>query len=240
MTPNGYDVVIVGGGIIGLSTAMQLKSDRRPGWRVAVLEKDPELARHQTAHNSGVIHSGVYYYPDSYKARLCATGAQALLNFCDENGIDYERCGKVIVATTQPEVGLLHDIYRWGVANEMQGLEMIGPERLAELEPHVTGLQALRVPGTSIVDFREVASAYATKFQQAGGDVHTGASVTRITCTPEGLVLETTKGPIHAKRLINCAGLYADRVARMMGENLDIRIVPFRAENYTLRPQSSH
>ena len=240
MDVNRYDVAIVGGGIIGLSTAMQLKADRRPGWRVAVVEKEPELAGHQTAHNSGVIHSGIYYYPDSYKARLCSTGAHALLNFCDENGIEYEQCGKVIVATTQPEVGLLHNIYEWGVANEMQGLEMIGPERLSELEPHVTGLRALRVSGTSIVDFRKVASAYATKFKQAGGDVHTGASVTRIASTPEGLVLETTKGPIHAKHLINCAGLYADRVARMMGDKIGVQIVPFRAQNYTLRPQSSH
>ena len=146
----------------------------------------------------------------------------------------------MIVAATQAEAGRLHNLYEWGVANEVQGLEVIGPERLSELEPHVTGLRALWVPGTSIVDYCKVASAYARKFQQAGGEVYTSALVTRIVRTPEDLVLETSKGAIHTKHLINCAGLYADRVAQMMGEKIDAQIVPFRAENYTLRPESRH
>ena len=240
MSSNSYDVVIVGGGIIGLSTAMQLKSDRHPQWRVAVVEKDPELASHQTAHNSGVIHSGIYYYPDSHKARLCAVGAQALLKFCDENEIEYRRCGKVIVAASHAEMGLLRNLYNWGVAHSVHGLELIGPERLSELEQHVAGLEALWVPGTSVVDYRKVAAAYATKFQQAGGDVYTGALVTRIFRTSEELVLETSKGEVRAKHLINCAGLYADRVARMVGDRIGVQIVPFRAEHYTLRPESRH
>lgn len=240
MNPNSYDVVIVGGGIIGLSTAMHLKSDKHPNWRVAVVEKEAELAGHQTTHNSGVIHSGIYYRPGSLKARLCVAGSRDLFNFCDENDIEYERCGKVIVATTHAELGHLHNLYEWGVANKVEGLEIIGPERLSELEPHIAGVQALWVPGTAIIDYRKVASAYAGKFQQAGGDVYTSALVTGIIRTANDLVLETPKGAIHAKHLINCAGLHADRIARMMGENLDVQIVPFRAEYYTLRPGSNH
>ena len=240
MNADSYDAVIVGGGIIGLSTAMQLKADRHPNWRVAVVEKDAELASHQTAHNSGVIHSGIYYYPDSDKTRFCVTGAQALINFCDENAIEYVRCGQVIVAATLAEAERLHNLYEWGVADGVEGLEMIGPERLSELEPHVAGIRAIWVPNTSIVDYRKVAFAYARKFQQAGGEVYTSALLTGIVRAPGELVLETSQGAIHAKHLINCAGLFADRVAQMMGEKIDLRIVPFRAENYTLRSESRH
>ena len=240
MDSNKYNAVIVGGGIIGLSTAMQLKMDKYPNWRVAVVEKDAELANHQTGHNSGVIHSGIYYRPDSHKARFCVGGKQALIEFCDENEIEYERCGKVIVATNEAEVGRLHNLYERGTANGVEGLEMIGPERLKEIEPHVAGIRALWAPTTGIIDYRKVASAYAGKFEQAGGDIFTSSPVQRVVQTQDGLALETPKGIIETNHVINCAGLYADRVARMMGEDVDVRIVPFRGEYYTLKPESHH
>ncbi len=240
MDSNKYNAVIVGGGIIGLSTAMQLKMDKYPNWRVAVVEKDAELANHQTGHNSGVIHSGIYYRPDSHKARFCVGGKQALIEFCDENEIEYERCGKVIVATNEAEVGRLHNLYERGTANGVEGLEMIGPERLKEIEPHVAGIRALWAPTTGIIDYRKVASAYAGKFEQAGGDIFTSSPVQRVVQTQDGLALETPKGIIETNHVINCAGLHADRVARMMGEDVDVRIVPFRGEYYTLKPESHH
>ena len=240
MDSNKYDAVIIGGGIIGLSTAMQLKKDKYPNWRVAVVEKDAELANHQTGHNSGVIHSGIYYRPDSHKARFCVGGKQALIEFCDENEIEYERCGKVIVANNEAEVGRLHNLYERGTANGVEGLEMIGPERLKEIEPHVAGIRALWAPTTGIIDYRKVASAYAGKFEQAGGDIFTSSPVQRVVQTQDGLALETPKGIIETNHVINCAGLHADRVARMMGEDVDVRIVPFRGEYYTLKPESHH
>ena len=236
MDSKDYDVAIVGGGIVGLSTAMQLKSGY-PGWRVAVVEKEAAIARHQTGHNSGVIHSGIYYRPDSQKAKFCVAGVQALLRFCDENEIEYEQCGKVTVATADEELGRLNDLHQRGTANGVQGLEMIGPERLREIEPHTAGVQALWSPATGIVDYLKVAAAYAARFQEAEGDVYTGAPVTRITRHAEEVVLETPAGDLKAKHVINCAGLHADRIAKMMGERLDVRIIPFRGEYFTLEPE---
>ena len=235
-----YDVVVIGGGIIGLSTAMKLKKERFPDWKIAVVEKDHELASHQTGHNSGVIHSGIYYRPDSHKARFCVEGVHKLLRFCDENEIEYEQCGKVIVATHESELGRLADLHQRGIANGVQGLELIGPERLREIEPHVAGIQALWVPSTGIVDYRKVSAAYAVRFQEDGGNIFTDTEVHGIKRSVDGLNLETNQGDIKAKRLINCAGLYADRVAEMMGEDIDVRIIPFRGEYFTLRPESHH
>ena len=240
MDSKDYDVVIVGGGIVGLSTAMQLKGDRFPNWRVAVVEKESTLASHQTGHNSGVIHSGIYYRPDSQKAQFCVSGVQALLRFCEENEIEYQLCGKVIVATGEDELARLENLYQRGTANGVQGLEMMGPERLKEIEPHAAGIQALWVPNTGIIDYKKVSLAYAARFQQSGGDIFTSAPVRKITRYPGAAVLETAQGTVKAKHVINCAGLYADRVAEMMGEKVDIRIIPFRGEYFTLRPERHH
>ncbi len=240
MESRDYDVVIIGGGIVGLSTAMQLKQGGSPRWRVAVVEKENGLAFHQTGHNSGVLHSGIYYRPDSHKARFCVNGLQALLRFCDENEIEYQQCGKVIVALDEDELPRLQNLYERGVANGVKGLEIIGPERLRDIEPHAAGIRALWAPFTGIIDYRKVSEAYAGRFQQAGGDIFTNAPVQRITRHSDGLVLETPPGPLKAKHVINCAGLYADRVAEMMGEKIDVRIIPFRGEYFTLRPQSHH
>ena len=235
-----YDAAIVGGGIIGLSTAMHL-AQRFPRLRVAVLEKEAELATHQTGHNSGVIHSGIYYRPGSHKANFCVAGVRKLLRFCDENEIEYERCGKVIVATDPSELGRLDNLYQRGVANGVEGLEIIGPERLREIEPHAAGIRALWAPGTGIADYPKVAQVYAAKFAHAGGDIFTGAPVRRIIRNGGGgLALETPKGAVQAAHIINCAGLYADKVAAMLEERVDVRIVPFRGEYYTLRPESHH
>jgi L-2-hydroxyglutarate oxidase LhgO len=239
MESSQYDIAIIGGGILGLSTAMQLL-ERAPQWRVAVIEKEEQLATHQTGHNSGVMHSGIYYRPGSHKAQFCVAGLNNMVKFCDENEIEYQQCGKVIVALHESEFGRLDDLMQRGTANGVPDLEMVGPERLKEIEPHTAGVRALWAPHTGIVDFTKVAAAFANKFQQAGGDIFTGAAVKKITNTSGNVALETTKGTLQAKHLINCAGLYADKVASMSGEKLGVRIIPFRGEYYTLRPESHH
>ncbi len=234
-----YNVAIVGGGIIGLSTAMHL-TQRFPALRVAVLEKEAELAMHQTGHNSGVIHSGIYYRPGSHKANFCVVGVQKLIQFCDENEIEYERCGKVIVATDESELGRLDNLYERGVANGVEGLEIIGPERLREIEPHSAGIKALWSPGTGIADYPKVAQVYASRFAHSGGDIFTEAPVQSITRKGGVLALNTPRGTVQASHIINCAGLYADRVADMIEERVGVRIIPFRGEYYTLRAESRH
>ena len=239
MESSQYDIVIIGGGILGLSTAMQLL-ERSPQWRVAVVEKEEELATHQTGHNSGVMHSGIYYRPGSHKAQFCVAGLNNMVKFCEENEIEFQQCGKVIVALHESELGRLQDLYERGTANGVPDLEIVGPERLKEIEPHTAGVRALWAPHTGIVDFTKVAAAFANKFQQAGGDIFTGAAVKKITRSTGSVALETTKGTLQAKYLINCAGLYADKVASMTGENVGVRIIPFRGEYYTLRQESHH
>ena len=239
MESSQYDIAIIGGGILGLSTAMQLL-ERAPQWRVAVIEKEEQLATHQTGHNSGVMHSGIYYRPGSHKAQFCVAGLNNMVKFCDENEIEYQQCGKVIVALHESEFGRLDDLMQRGTANGVPDLEMVGPERLKEIEPHTAGVRALWAPHTGIVDFTKVAAAFANKFQQAGGDIFTGAAVKKITNTSGNVALEIAKGTLQAKHLINCAGLYADKVASMSGEKLGVRIIPVRGEYYTLRPESHH
>ncbi len=234
MVSNKYDVAIVGGGIIGLATALQLTRNY-PRCRVAVVEKEREVALHQTGHNSGVIHSGIYYRTGSQKAQFCVSGVRDLVQFCQENGIEYQRCGKVIVATDESELGRLEQLQERGTANGVEGLETIGPERLKEIEPHCRGIKALYAPGTGIVDYTAVAKAYAEKITVGGGEVLTGRAVTRIRRSAGTIALETSRGDLEADYLINCAGLHADRVARMMGVVPEVRIIPFRGEYYTLR-----
>jgi L-2-hydroxyglutarate oxidase LhgO len=238
MDARDYKVAIIGGGILGLATAMQLIRRRPSPGRIAVVEKEAQLAAHQTGHNSGVMHSGIYYRPGSQKAQFCVGGVKKLVQFCQENEIEYEQCGKTIVATDEAELGRLATLYERGVANGVQGLELISQERLKEIEPHASGIKALWAPSTGIIDYVKVASAYAARFQQEGGDIYTGATVQTITQTPAGLELETERGMLRAKHVINCAGLHADRVAEMMDEHTEVRIIPFRGEYYTLRPES--
>jgi len=233
-----YDLTIVGGGIIGLATALKI-GRAHPGLRLLLLEKEAELARHQTGNNSGVIHSGLYYRPGSLKARSCVAGRKELMAFCDENGIPYEICGKVVVATTREELPRLDELHRRGLANGLEGLEIIDPKRLKELEPHAIGIKGLYVPQTGIVDYKKVAAAYADKVRDAGGDIRLSQKVVGILDRPAEIVLQTTGGDYRTKRVINCCGLQSDLVAQMSRDRRrstapEHRIIPFRGEYYKL------
>jgi L-2-hydroxyglutarate oxidase LhgO len=210
---------------------------RRPGVSLVVLEKEPRIARHQSGHNSGVIHSGIYYAPGSLKARLCTEGQRLLYAYCDQRGIPYERCGKVIVATRERELLQLDELHRRGTENGVQ-LERVDRRRLAELEPHVAGLAALHAPMTGIVDFRRVAAALADDVRSLGGDLRTGHAVTGIVPTGDGSVVGTSEGVFRARSLVTCAGLHSDRVATMTGAPAAPKIVPFRGSYYLLRPSA--
>ncbi len=234
-----YDIGVIGGGIIGLATAMHL-SHEFPKYKVAVLEKESEIARHQTGHNSGVIHAGIYYTPGSQKANFCSTGGMMLRGFADRHGIPYEMCGKLIVATDESEVPQLQEVYRRGIANGAEGLEIIGRERITELEPHAAGVKAVLSPNTGIVDYAEVSRTYAAVMMENGCDLLTDTEVRAITRNNGVLHVETSNGSVAAKNLINCAGLHADTVAAMMGVDPGLRIIPFRGEYLTLRPERSH
>jgi len=231
---DGYDVAIIGGGILGLSSARELLR-AHPGLRVGVIEKGSEVAGQQTGHNSGVIHSGIYYRPGSLKAQFCVDGRSSMVEFCEEHGIAYERCGKLIIASQPEELPRLEALYERGTANGVPGLELVGPERAVEIEPHVTALRALWSPATAIVDFSAVTREYARQVGERGGTVELGTKVTGVRQTGDAVVLETDRGERQAKHLINCAGLHSDRIARLMGVATDLQIVPFRGEYYTLR-----
>ena len=230
-----YDIAIIGGGIVGLATALNI-TDRYPRARVVILEKESKVAGHQTGHNSGAIHSGIYYKPGSYKARQCVEGKTLMRQFCEKHAIKVVDCGKVIVATTVEELPRLQTLYERGQANGV-AVEMIGPERLREIEPHAAGIRAIWSPTTSIVDYIEVADAMARDLRQRGVEIELGAGVTQIARTSEGLDLWATRRAILTRRLINCAGLYSDVVARMAGAKPDVQIVPFRGEYYMVRPE---
>ena len=227
-----FDVAVIGGGIVGLATALALS--RTPGVRVAVLEKEAGVARHQTGHNSGVIHSGLYYRPGSLKAQNCVAGREALYRFCAEHGIAHERCGKVVVATTEEELPALAELERRGKANGLAGLRRLDAAELRELEPSATGVAALHVPETGIVDYVRVAEVFAERIRDQGGAVRTRHRLQRVLRRPEGFEIHTPAGNVRCRFLINCAGLQADRVARICGVKPGVQIVPFRGEYYQL------
>ena len=233
---DAFDVAVVGGGIVGLATARALVADR-PDLRLVILEKEARLASHQTGHNSGVIHSGIYYRPGSHKARLCVEGARLMKAFCAEHGIRVDPVGKVIVATTEAELSRLATLYERGTANGVAGLALIDRDRLREIEPHAAAIRAIHSPSTSIVDYGEVARALARELLTRGVVIRTGARVSGIAATGEGFDLTTASGPVRARRLVNCAGLYSDVVARMAGVQPGVRIVPFRGEYFMVRPE---
>ena len=239
MNSTNYDIAIIGGGIIGLATAMRLTQER-PDQKVVVIEKEDGIAQHQTGHNSGVIHAGIYYAPGTQKANFCSTGGRLLREFCDERGVEYEMCGKIIVAINESEIPGLEELYRRGTANGAEGLELIGPEELREHEPHVAGVKAIWSPNTGIIDFMKVSEAYSIEMRENGGDLVTGAEVHSMTRRDGQVHIQTTAGDFAAKNVINCAGLYADKVARMMDVEIGVRIIPFRGEYFSIRPESSH
>ena len=237
MGESRFDLVIVGGGIVGLATALAV-GQRRPGLRIVILEKEARLAAHQSGHNSGVIHSGIYYKPGSLKAETCVEGAAAMLVFCREHGIPHLVCGKVVVATSEAEAPALEELRRRGEANGVPGLRLLSAEELREIEPHAAGVRALHVPGTAVTDYALVTEKYAELLRAAGGEVRTGAKVLGLTRRGGETVVETSAGEVRAKFLINCAGLHSDRIARLAGAEPGVRIVPFRGEYYELREQA--
>jgi L-2-hydroxyglutarate oxidase len=230
------DVIVVGGGIVGLATAWQIQN-QKPGARVTVLEKEPDLGRHQTGHNSGVLHTGVYYKPGSLKALNCTAGRRAMIEFCQQHGIAHEICGKVIVATHESELDRLQSLFERAQANGVIS-EMIPPERLAEIEPHVAGVRAMHVPEAGIADYPAVVRKLAELIRARDGQVHTGTPVTAMREDGDGVVVTTPRGEFRADRCVNCAGLHSDRVTRMAGHTPPARIVPFRGEYYKFKPGS--
>jgi L-2-hydroxyglutarate oxidase len=233
---NSKRIVIVGGGIVGLAAAYRL-GERFPGARIVVLEKEDGVGRHQTGHNSGVLHCGLYYKPGSAKARLAVSGIRQMVAFCQENGVAHEVCGKLVVAADDSELARLDALLERGLANGVEGLRRVGREEMREIEPHAGGVAALHVPQEGIVDYAGVCAALVARLTEHGARVQTGARVERLRPSGEGWVAETPAGSFEADFLINCAGLQCDRVAELAGEPRDVRILPFRGEYYKIRPE---
>jgi (S)-2-hydroxyglutarate dehydrogenase len=234
-----FQIAIIGGGIVGLATSLELTS-RFPEVRLVVLEKESLLAGHQTSHNSGVIHSGIYYKPGSFKARLCVEGADALLRFCREHSVPFDTCGKVIVATAESELPRLEELYRRGNANKLKGLQMLTAEQIREIEPHATGIRGIHVPGTSIVDYGRVAEKLGNLITRNGGKIMLSHEVTALRRCGSNTIIETTRGPVETRLVINCGGLHSDRISRMINVRSDLMIVPFRGEYYDIVAAKQH
>jgi L-2-hydroxyglutarate oxidase len=233
-----YDLAVVGGGIVGTATALALA--RREVGSVVLLEAEEHLATHQSGHNSGVVHSGLYYRPGSLKARLCVDGREALYRLCAEDGIAHRRCGKLVVATGEDELPALAELERRGRANGLAGLERLDAAGLARHEPHAVGIAGLHVAETGVVDFRQVAQALARRFRAAGGELLTGARVGAVAREPSAVRLDTAGGAVRCRHLVACAGLGSDRLARRCGVEPGVRILPFRGDYFALVPARAH
>ncbi len=233
-----YDVAIIGGGIVGLATAMALL--KRFKISLVVLEAEDHVSAHQTGHNSGVIHSGLYYKPGSLKAINCVSGREAMYRFCEEHNIMHDRCGKVVVATDQREIPGLNILEERGRANGLIGLKRLSPQEIREHEPHVSGIDGLFVPQTGIVNYNDVSEAYAKIIEETGGKIQLNTRVTGFQQTADGFTLETSKNPTHCKNVINCAGLQSDRIAHMCGVEPGLQILPFRGEYYEFIPEREY
>lgn len=237
--PASCDIAVIGGGILGLAVARELAA-RQPGREVCVLEKDSQLGSHQSGHNSGVVHAGIYYAPGSLKAELCVRGAAELYAYCEEREIPFERCGKLIVATDPAELAALDELERRGRANGVRGLRRVGAEGISEIEPHAAGIDALHCAQTGIVDFRAVVRAFAEDFRSAGGTVATGCEVRRMSAGSAALRIDHSQGATEAKHAISCGGAWADQLAVAAGADPDPRIVPFRGAYLQLAPERRH
>ncbi|HEX6922729.1 MAG TPA: L-2-hydroxyglutarate oxidase [Bacillales bacterium] len=233
-----YDFAIIGAGIVGLSVGMQL-SEKYPEAKIAVIEKEENISRHQTGRNSGVIHSGIYYKPGSIKARFARKGNQHMGEFCEENGIPYDRCGKLIVAVDNKELPLMENLYRRGLENGLS-VRKVTKEEMKEIEPNVQGIAGIFVPSTGIVDYKRVSEVYAEKLRQQGGDLLTDTEITAIHTSSDHILLKTSQGNIKTRFMINCAGLYSDKVAKMAGVKIDMKIVPFRGEYFEITKDKQH
>ncbi|HEY4960554.1 MAG TPA: L-2-hydroxyglutarate oxidase [Terriglobales bacterium] len=236
MADRQADVIIIGAGIVGLATALEY-TRRFPGRRLVVVEKEDRVAAHQTGHNSGVIHSGLYYKTGSLKARNCVAGCASMKRFCQEYSIPYEECGKLVVATSPEEVPRLEQLHQRGIANGVERTRMLSRDEFREIEPHCDGICALLVPSTGIVDYKDVAEKYAELIEHAGGEIVLRAKVVGLRDDGDANVVETTAGMFRASHVINCAGLYSDAITRLAGCNTDLEIVPFRGEYYEVKPE---
>jgi L-2-hydroxyglutarate oxidase len=234
-----YDIVVIGGGIVGLSTAYHLKL-KKPDIKIALLEKEGALAAHQTGHNSGVIHSGIYYKPGSLKAKNCISGYHKLLKFCDEEQIKYDLCGKVIVATSTAEFNMLDDIMQRGKANGLDGLRLINKEEIKSIEPHVAGEKGIFVPQTGIIDYTEVCEKLGAKFKSLGGEIFLHHKVTAINSKTNHKEIITDKEPFATKFVVSCGGLHSDKVAKMTNPDIDVKIIPFRGEYYKIKEEKKY
>jgi (S)-2-hydroxyglutarate dehydrogenase len=234
-----YDVIVIGGGIVGLATAYQTLL-KRPGLKVLLLEKESKLAAHQTGNNSGVIHSGLYYKPGSLKATNCINGYKMLLDFCDQENIEYDLCGKVVVATNEAQKPLLENLYQRGLQNGLDQISRISIEELKEIEPHVKGIAALKVPYTGIIDYKQVAEKYGEKIIALGGDIQLKSKVININSSGTNTTVSTENQSFETKLVINCCGLYSDKIARKTSDEVDLKIIPFRGEYFKLIPEKEY
>ncbi len=234
-----YDIAVVGGGIVGLATAREL-TERFPHLKVAGVEKEDVFNKHQTGRNSGVIHSGIYYKPGSFKAKLCVEGRKLAWHYCESHGIEYKGVGKLIVATEESELGRLDDLWERGQANGVEGLQMLDAKQISQAEPHCRGIKAIFSPVTGIVDWGRVSKSYASDAQAAGTEFFLGHEVTGIARRGDVTVLATTKGEIQARYVITCGGVYSDKLAKMTGGERDPKIVPFRGDYLILKPEKTH
>ena len=238
MSTKNFDIIIVGGGIIGTATALSLQNN--PKLNILIIEAEKELAHHQTGNNSGVIHSGLYYKPGSLKAKNCTEGRELLYKFCNENNIEYARCGKIVVANNDSELNALEELFKRGVANGLNGIKKLLAEEIKEFEPHARGIAGLYVPQTGIVDYKKVTEAYAKIFLDKDGSIETDCKFLSLINNNRELVIETTKGEFKTKFLVNCGGLYCDKIAKLCDVNPGLQIIPFRGEYFSLKKEKEY
>ncbi len=234
-----FDIVIIGGGIVGLAAGFKIKQ-AQPKLKIVILEKEDKIASHQTGHNSGVIHSGLYYKPGSLKAQNCIAGYHELLDFCDQQDITYDICGKIVVATHTEQLGAMENLYMRGVQNGLKGIKKLTKDELKEYEPYVNGIAGLHVPQTGIIDYSRVANKIADNFFELDGMIATSSRVTEINVSEKVIDIITSGSRYESKILLNCAGLYADKVAEMTGIETGVRIIPFRGEYFKVRKEKEH
>jgi L-2-hydroxyglutarate oxidase len=231
-----YDLIVVGAGIVGLATSLKIL-EKKPNLKILILEKEKSVAKHQTGNNSGVIHSGIYYKPESLKAQNCIRGYQMLLDFCKKNDVKFEICGKIIVATSVDEISRLENIFNRGNQNGLIGLRKLRIEEINEIEPHVNGIAGIFVPQTGIIDYTEVSKKYLELIEKSGGVIQFGEHVNKLLIKSDSCEVVTNKGTFMSKFVVTCAGLFSDRIARMTHPQLNVRIVPFRGEYYALKEE---
>ena len=234
-----YNVVVIGGGIVGLASALKIK-EKNPNYKVAVIEKERTIASHQTGHNSGVIHSGLYYKPGSYKAKNCVDGYNMLIDFCNEEEIPYELTGKVVVATRDNQLDSLNTLYERGAANGLRGIRKLAAEQIKEYEPHVSGVGGLYVPQTGIIDYKVVADKYAEKFKHFGGEIFSSNKLKSFKEERGFIHVHTENERLTTRVVVNCSGLYTDKIAKLTGARIDFKIVPFRGEYYKVKPEKAY